>query len=117
MMVLSSCSRSFVSVTPDQFRHTMSKPGMVLLDVRHAEEYSEGHIPGAYNVDVLERGFYKKVKRIAGKEQTIMVNCKGGVRSKEAAKTLSRHGYNVIDLDKGYTQWIKEGLPHDRPVN
>ncbi|MBQ8596147.1 MAG: rhodanese-like domain-containing protein, partial [Lachnospiraceae bacterium] len=59
----------------------------IILDVRHADEYAEGHIKGAVNIDNDMIGT-EEIKELPSKEQTIYVYCRSGNRSKQAAKKL-----------------------------
>jgi rhodanese-related sulfurtransferase len=76
----------------------------VILDVRTLDEYQEGHIPGAINIP------NENIANIAGekltnKEQLILVYCRSGNRSKQAAKTLANMGYtNIIEFG-GIIDW------------
>ena len=50
--------QQFKSVDVEQFEKFISEKDVTLLDVRTAEEYSDGHIPGTdFNIDVLEDSF------------------------------------------------------------
>jgi molybdopterin/thiamine biosynthesis adenylyltransferase/rhodanese-related sulfurtransferase len=87
----------------------------VLLDVREAEEYSQGAISGAVHVP---RGFLElEVETwIPDKTAPIVVYCAAGVRSAFAAKTLSELGYtNVASLAGGFNRWKDEGRPWSAP--
>ena len=70
----------------------------ILLDVRRADEFASGHIPGAIhyaNEDIDEN--ISKV--LSDKNQTIYVYCRSGRRSKEASQKLVDLGYkNVIEI-------------------
>ena len=73
-----------------------STPGAVLLDVRTAEEFAGGHIPGSVNVP-LDR--LEQVDRTAGKDATLFVYCHSGARSRTAVRILRNLGYSdVTDL-------------------
>ena len=93
----------------------MEHEGALLIDVRHVDEYEDGHIPGAILVDIADGDFCHKVDSIVGERSaadiptdTILVYCKGGIRSREAAEMLSGKGYNVIDLNGGFLNWSKQ---------
>ena len=79
----------------------MQKNGAILLDVRSPQEYSEGHIVGAISMPTYE--LKKKINRILqDKNQTIIVYCSTGIRSKKALKELKKMGYiKVYNLYKG----------------
>ena len=71
--------------------------GAVLLDVRNADEYRAGHIPGAINVPVDSiEGISKKVRK---KDTPIYSYCLSGARSGRAVSALRAIGYtNVTNI-------------------
>ena len=110
-MAFSSCMSNYQSLTPDQFQTAMTRPGVTVVDVRTPEEFAAGHIPGATNINLQQSHFTREAKQQLTKNQEVLVNCKGGVRSKTAAKKLSRKGYQVSELDKGFNEWKNQGKP------
>ena len=77
----------------------------VLIDVRTPEEYEEGHLEGALNLNWYDEDFLQQLEGI-DKEQKVYVYCKVGGRSASAAKLLDSLGYKkVIDLTGGYDAW------------
>ena len=77
--------------------------GAQLIDVRTAEEYTAGHIPGAVNIpiDVLPQ----QVANI-DKTKTVAVYCATGARSLNAKQFLAAQGYpNVVNLQRGIAAW------------
>jgi len=88
---------------------------VVLLDVREADEYEQGAIPGALH---LPRGHleFQVEGRIPDKSSPVVVYCAGGVRSAFAAKTLTDLGYSdVVSLVGGFNRWKDEGRPWNTP--
>jgi molybdopterin/thiamine biosynthesis adenylyltransferase/rhodanese-related sulfurtransferase len=87
----------------------------VFLDVREAEEYSQGAIGGAVHVP---RGRLELdvEGRIPDKDACLVVYCAAGVRSVFAARTLAELGYtNVASLAGGFSRWKDEGRPWSTP--
>ncbi len=79
----------------------------VILDVRTAAEFAEGHIPGALNVANEAIGS-EEIAELPDKEQVIYVYCRSGNRSKQAAEKLCDLGYtNVIEIG-GIKDWNGE---------
>ena len=79
------------------FRNT---PGAVLLDVRDAEEYIQGHIPGAVNLPL------ENLDRLAApKEKPVFVYCLRGMRSRRAVRMLKRQGYTDVRSIGGIMQY------------
>ena len=76
------------------------KTGAILLDVRSAQEYQEGHLEGAILIPEFEIG--KNVEKIIpNKNQEIVVYCTSGSRSGKACKTMKLKGYNNLYNLKG----------------
>jgi phage shock protein E len=89
----------------DLVRLLSLKDAPLLLDVRTAEEYAEGHIRGALLApyDGLESSFAEK-----DKDRPIVVYCRSGRRSAIARQSLAKMGYaNVADFG-GISNWRGE---------
>lgn len=89
--------------------------GSVLLDVREADEYQQGAVPGSVHIP---RGTLEAAieQRIPDREQPVVVMCAGGARSLLAAHTLEQMGYRkVVSLAGGFTAWKDGGKPWSRP--
>jgi molybdopterin/thiamine biosynthesis adenylyltransferase/rhodanese-related sulfurtransferase len=79
------------------------------LDVREADEYEQGAVPGATHIP---RGFleFQAEGRLLDKDAQIVVYCAGGSRSAFAAKTLQDLGYSdVVSVIGGFNRWKDEG--------
>lgn len=107
--------------------------GWVYLDVRSIPEFEQGHPTGALNVPLLhfQNGrmapnpdFQRVVEANLAKDAKIVVGCKAGGRSLQAATLMESAGYtNVVDMRGGYhgerdnfgrasvAGWADEGLP------
>ena len=90
------------------------KRGLVtVLDVRPAEEYAAGHVPGAINVPVdrLEKYLSKLPKR-----KEVVAYCRGPycLMSFEAVEKLRKRGFKAKRLENGYPEWRAAGLPVER---
>ena len=73
-------------------------PGAVLLDVREADEFQSGHIPGAVNLPL------SRIERAdLDKSTPIFAYCLRGTRSRQAAAKLSRMGYTKLKSIGGIT--------------
>lgn len=94
VMIFSSSKETDINSGVERYRNT---PGAVLVDVRTAEEYSEGHIRGSVNVP-LQR--IQDISLIASDKNTpLFVYCRSGRRSAEAADWLKTAGYeNVYNI-------------------
>ena len=84
-----------------------SQRDYIILDVRTVEEYNERHIPGAVNVPNESIGS-GDIHELPDKEQLILVYCRSGNRSKQAAQKLADMGYtNVVEFG-GINDWPGE---------
>ena len=81
--------------------------GYIILDVRRADEYAAGHIPGAINLPNEEIGA-NEIPELPDKSQLILVYCRSGRRSKEASEKLVKLGYTNIVEFGGILDWKGE---------
>ena len=81
--------------------------GYVVLDVRTPAEFAEKHIPNAINVPNENIGT-DEISELPDKDQLIMVYCRSGRRSKEAAEKLVKLGYTNIVEFGGILDWKGE---------
>ena len=79
----------------------------IILDVRRADEFAEGHIPGAINV-ANETIVEDAPTELPDKEQLIYIYCRSGNRSKQAAEKLVALGYTNIVEFGGIIDWTGE---------
>lgn len=100
----------FKTVSPQEFQKMMNEKNTIVLDVRTKEEVSEGKIPNAVNIDFYSNTFEQEVSKL-DKSKTILVYCRSGRRSANAAEILTKKGYKVINLDGGISNWQSQGLP------
>ena len=80
-------------------------------DVRSVDEFNEGHIGGAINIDVKKDDFVEKSKATVPVSKLIAVYCRSGRRSVNAFATLTAEGYKVVNLKGGIMAWISEERP------
>jgi ArsR family transcriptional regulator len=87
------------------------RAGLVtLLDVRPADEFALGHVPGAVNIPLNEiEGRLAELD----KSQDVVAYCRGPycVLSFEAVATLRARGFNIRRLEEGFPEWRAAGLP------
>jgi len=94
-------------VTPEQAEQQRSRA--TFLDVREADEFEQGTIPGSVfiprgNLELSVEG------KISDKSAPVIVYCAGGARSAFAAKSLLELGYtDVASMSGGFNQWKNEG--------
>jgi rhodanese-related sulfurtransferase len=120
-------------VEPDEAAELM-EAGWAYLDVRSIAEFDEGHVPGAYNIPLLDfapgvglvpnTNFLVEVLDTFDIEKLLVVACKSGGRSARAAAILVESGFaNVVDMRGGFygevdnsgivscQGWAQRGLP------
>ena len=83
--------------------------GYIILDVRRPDEFAAGHIPNAINVANESIGT-NEIAELPDKDQLIMVYCRSGRRSKEAAEKLAKLGYRNIVEFGGIIDWKGETI-------
>ncbi len=79
----------------------------IVLDVRRADEFAAGHIPGAIHVANESIGT-DEIPELPDKDQLILVYCRSGRRSKEASQKLADLGYTNIVEFGGINDWPGE---------
>lgn len=112
-MILAACGQTrekeqeaeYMRITAQEAKTIMdSETGYVILDVRTQEEYDQGHIPGAVlipNTEIETRAG----EELPDKDQLILVYCRSGNRSKQAADRLVKLGYTQIREFGGILDW------------
>lgn len=99
---------SFQSVTATDFDQLLkTETAAQLVDVRRPDEYAAGHIDNAVLINVQDADFMEKANALLDQSKPVAVYCKGGKRSKDAARKLAKEGYTVYELDSGYLGWVE----------
>ena len=94
-----ACSQqNYENTDVNGFATLIQQADVVVIDVRTAKEFAEGHISGAINSDVNESDFLTKVSGLVPAGKRIAVYCRSGRRSANAAGKLADAGYNVTNL-------------------
>lgn len=109
---LFSCQQKgngFKSLSVDEFATLTADPDVQRLDVRTVVEYSEEHIPGSININVLDKNFETVADSVLQKDKPVALYCRSGKRSKKAASILSKKGYTVYELNGGFMSWKAAG--------
>ncbi len=81
--------------------------GHIIVDVRRQDEYDTGHIPGAILIPNESIGT-EQPEQLPDKDQIILIYCRSGRRSKEAAQKLADMGYTNIYEFGGIIDWTGE---------
>lgn len=72
-----------------------TNPNNVLIDVRTSEEYAEGHVPGAINLNVKDDNFGKKVSELDS-TKNYYIYCRSGVRAKSAEAIMLENNLKKV---------------------
>ena len=93
------------------FSELVADTNVVVLDVRTAAEFTEGHIKGAILIDQGQSDFVEKAKSSLPIEKKIAIYCRSGRRSTNAAGKLAEVGYKCVNLKGGIIAWKEAGKP------
>ena len=102
--------KNYENVGVADFAKLTNQTDVTLLDVRTADEFSEGHLPGAINIDIKKSDFIDNALKQLAKEKTIAVYCRSGRRSANAAGLLAEKGFKAINLKGGIEAWKEAGM-------
>ncbi|MNK02155.1 Thioredoxin [compost metagenome] len=101
-----------IDLTAPVFKDSIQANQVQLLDVRTADEYSQGHIVGAFQADWNNPEQFKERTASLDKEKTLYIYCLAGSRSAAAQKWLLQSGFKkVVNLRGGINAWNLEDFP------
>ncbi len=102
------------TIPADQFEKVLAdNKEAQLIDVRTEEEFKSGHIAGAKNLDFYKEDFKDALSRL-DKKKPVMLYCKSGGRSGQAADMLAQMGFEeVYNLQGGMMAWSNANKPVD----
>ena len=117
-----ACSQNFENMEVKEFAEliadsiachtqTFRSENVVILDVRKADEFAEGHIKGAILIDQFQSDFVEQAKAKLPKDKTIAIYCRSGRRSANAAGKLADVGYKCVNLKGGILAWKEANMP------
>ena len=91
----------------------LQKSGVKVVDVRRPEEFAEGRIPGAVNVTLSEN--FAELMAEFDKNESVIVYCRSGRRSTNAANQLQSAGYTkVLNYTGSYLDWSGSNRPIEK---
>jgi rhodanese-related sulfurtransferase len=108
---VASLFRGFKGLQPAGLTSLVNRENALVVDLRPIAEFEKGHIPGAKNVQVSQ--FDPENKQLtAAKALPVVLVCKAGQASSDAARRLRKAGFErVFVLDGGIGSWQQAGLP------
>ncbi|WP_326617808.1 rhodanese-like domain-containing protein [Streptomyces decoyicus] len=97
-------------LTPEQaHQRAAGHDGVVLLDVREPHEWQAGHAPGAVHAPLSELVAGGELP-VTARSRPLVVICRSGQRSQQAAKLLAKRGARATDVKGGMRAWADAGL-------
>jgi rhodanese-related sulfurtransferase len=121
-LIAALCVLPLTGLAEDKVKHVdaekaaqlVAEGKVTVLDVRTEDEFKEGHIKGAANVDLLSKDFVKKLETV-DKSKPVLVHCQAGGRSTRSLPKLEQAGFTEIyHLDGGMADWVKAGKPVEK---
>ena len=84
----------------------MKEANVLIIDVRTPDEFKQGHIEGAQNINVLDATFKEKVAQL-NKDQAVVVYCRSGSRSAKAQGIMANMGFiETYNMQGGIMAWL-----------
>lgn len=111
---MSDSSNAYAKITADEAKTMMDAGNVTIVDVRTAQEYADGHIPGAINIPLESIGSDKPAE-LTDTDADLIVYCRTGVRSKQASDKLVELGYQHVNDMGGIVDWKGETVTGDQP--
>ena len=102
---------NFENAEVSEFAVLVADSNVVVLDVRTASEFAEGHLERAINIDYHQSDFVEKAKATLPLDKKIAVYCRSGRRSAGAAGKLGDEGYKLVNLKGGIIAWKEANRP------
>ena len=102
---------NFENTDVQGFAELIADSNVVVLDVRTAAEFAEGHIQGAVLIDQGQSDFVEKAKTTLPIDKKIAIYCRSGRRSANAAGKLADVGYKCVNLKGGIIAWQGADMP------
>ena len=88
--------------------------GLIILDVRTPQEFREGHLAGARNMDFFGGAFEMQTADLP-KDAPVLIYCRSGKRSAAAAESLGEAGVTrILHMHEGIAGWKGAGLPLEK---
>ena len=104
-----STGEKYAKLSVEQFNVKLkATPNSQLIDVRTPEEFSNGFIEGAENLNFYDDNFETLLSKL-DKNKPVMVYCQSGGRSGKCFNKLKKMGFSeVYDLQGGFKEWSKK---------
>ena len=108
---ISIATRGFKDISPTDATRLLNHEDALMLDIRTANEYRDGHIIDSKHIPVNELAS-RLTELEKHKNSHIIAYCRSGNRSITACKTLKKNGFEHIhNLGGGIMAWENANLP------
>ncbi len=98
-------------VSAEEAQALAADPTVSIIDVRTADEFAQGHIANASEIDFYATDFRTKLEAL-DRNGHYLIYCHSGNRSGQARTLMAELGFSdVADLDGGITAWTAAGKP------
>ena len=101
-------AQSGKNIMVTEFAQKAKSSNVTIIDVRTPNEYKEGHIDKAINIDFYDQAKFEEKISAIPKDDVILVYCLSGARSAKSVALIEKSGFpEVYNLIGGYTSWKK----------
>lgn len=85
------------------------EPELVILDVRTPEEFKDGHLKNAVNIDFKNENFETEIEKL-DPDKTYLIHCRSGNRSGQSLPVFEKLNFTKLyHLTPGYNGWVEAG--------
>ena len=114
LIAFSSCinqeNKDVTVVSPEEMQSLLEIEDVQLVDVRTPEEFNEGYIAKAQNINYESPTFDEDITKL-DKNKPVILYCQAGVRSAKCADKMVKAGFvKVYDLEGGISKWKHKGF-------
>ena len=108
-------AQKVIQVTSNEVSTMLAKDKKwVVLDVRTPDEFKEGHIKNAINIDINSDDAFQKIDKL-NKNNKYIVHCRTHHRSDKAVEYMNKHGFKTIyQMMDGYSGWSSNNKPVEK---
>ena len=101
-------------VQPKEAEKLISEHKVTVIDIRTPDEFKDGHIAGATNINYLATNFAQAISSLS-KTNSYLVHCAVGGRSTRSLKIFNQQNFeSIYHLDGGIEAWKEAGLPVEK---
>lgn len=113
-VVMAGCTghSDIKNITPEECDALLKQQDIQLVDVRTEQEYGNGHLKEAILINIQGQDFTTKATQQLDKQKPVIIYCRSGRRSMQAAQILVNEGFETVyNMKGGILAWQAEGLP------